>query len=345
MMNKNIKKTIQYIVSFAIMFFAIYWAIEDIEIKKVYHILQNADYLWAVIPLPIILLSHWIRAIRWKTMLKPIFEPKSVYNLFSAVMIGYALNSIIPRSGEFLRPYVVARNEKVSYTSLFATIIMERIIDVFTLLGLFALSFLVFSDTIVKIMPKELDEKNIILISGLVIIALVSSFYKPLVDKILEWVIKPFSEKIYVKVSDLFVKFRSGFAIIKRPSQYFRLIVESSLIWFCYALPLYITFYCFDFVSLYGLGLGDALILLIGSGIAISLAPTPGGIGVYHAVIAKSLEALYGIPEELGLAYAIINHAISFVLQLVVGLIFLNRENITKLPNKELMDSEIGTVK
>ncbi len=344
-MNKTVKKSIQYLISFAIMLVAIWWAVKDIEFEKVYHILQNINYVWAILPLPIILLSHWIRAIRWKTMLKPIFEPKSVYNLFKAVMIGYGVNSVLPRSGEFLRPYVVAKNEKVSYTSLFATIIIERIIDVFTLLGLFAISFFVFSDTIIKILPEELDEKNIALISGLVIIAMVSSFYKPLVDKMLEWIIKPFSEKLYLRISDLFVKFRSGFAIIKRPSQYFRLIVESALIWFCYALPLYITFYCFDFVNLYGLGLSDALILLIGSGIAISLAPTPGGIGIYHGVIAKSLELLYGIPYEIGFAYATLNHALSFFLQLIVGLVFLSKEKITKLPDKEMIEEQVGIAK
>lgn len=344
-MNKNIKKTIQYIISFAIMIAAIYWAVNDIEIEDVFLTLKNADYVWAFVPIPIMLLSHWIRAMRWKTMLRPIYEPKSTFNLFSAVMIGYALNNLIARSGEFLRPYVVAKREKVSYTSLFATIIMERIIDVFTLLGLFAVSFFVFSDTITKILPEELDKNNIALISGLIIVALVSSFYKPLVDKVLEWTVKPFSEKLFVKISELFVKFRSGFAIIKRPSQYFRLIVESALIWFCYALPMYIMFYCFDFTTTYGLGLGDALILLIGSGIAISLAPTPGGIGVYHGVIAGSLKALYGIPEEVGLAYATVNHGVNLMVQLLVGLAFLYREKITKLPDKELMESEMETAK
>ncbi len=323
---------------------AIYWAVKDIDVKDVYNILKEANYVWAFVPIPIMLLSHWIRAMRWKTMLKPIFEAKSTFNLFSAVMIGYAMNNIIARSGEFLRPYVVSKREKVSYTSLFATIIMERIIDVFTLLGLFAVSFFVFSDKILKILPEELDEKNIAVISGLVLIVLISSFYKPLVDKVLAWTIKPFSEKLFVRISELFVKFRSGFAIIKRPSQYFRLIVESSLIWFCYALPMYVMFYCFDFVAVYNLGLSDALILLIGSGIAISLAPTPGGIGVYHAVIAGTLEALYGIPKEVGLAYATINHGVNLLVQLLVGLVFLYREKITKLPDKDVLNSEASAV-
>ncbi len=344
-MNQKIKKTIQYIISIAIMIAAFYWAVNGIDIEDVYNKLQSANYIWAIAPIPIVILSHWLRAMRWKTMLKPIFEPKSTFNLFSAVMIGYALNNLIARSGEFLRPYVVAKREKVSYTSLFATIIMERIIDVFTLLGLFAVLFFVFSDRIIKILPAELDQKNIAVIAGLVLIALISSFYKPFVDKMLEWIIKPFSERIYIKISDLFAKFRTGFAIIKRPSQYLRLIIETSLIWFCYALPMYIMFYCFDFVNVYGLGLEDALILLIGSGIAISLAPTPGGFGVYHGIIAGTLEALYGVPRDVGLAYATINHGINFILQLLVGLIFLYREKITKLPDKEVMDSEIGTAK
>ena len=54
-------------------------------------------------------------------------------------VIGFAANSLIPgRVGEVLRPYLLARREHLNATSAFATIILERFLDLVTVLLLFA---------------------------------------------------------------------------------------------------------------------------------------------------------------------------------------------------------------
>jgi uncharacterized membrane protein YbhN (UPF0104 family) len=85
--------------------------------------------------------------------------------------------------------------------------------------------------------------------------------------------------------------------------------------------------------------LGDALFLVIVSGIGVTIAPTPSGIGVMHSLIMYAMMGLYGIPEEMALAYATINHASSFFIQLSVGGIFLLRERISKFPTELSLES------
>ena len=52
-------------------------------------------------------------------------------------MIGFMANNVLPfRLGEFVRPWVLARREKLSKTTLLATVVVERAVDMLTLLGI-----------------------------------------------------------------------------------------------------------------------------------------------------------------------------------------------------------------
>ncbi len=330
-MSSSIKKIFKYGLTATIAIASIYLAFRDVHIGDLWDVLANADYKWALIPIPIMLISHWIRALRWKTMLSPIMKVNSVWNLFSAVMVGYLFNNIFPRGGEFIRPYVYSKREKVSYSSTFATIIVERVIDVIFLAFLFGVAFIVMHDKISKALTIEISPKSIIIIVALFFTVIVAAFYPPVIDFFIKKFVKPFSEITYLRLRELFTKFRKGFAIIKRPSQYSRLIIESFLIWFCYALPMYFIFFCFGFQEQAHLGLIDAGLLVIVAGIAATIGLTPGSIGVYHVMIQRSMMDLYGISPEQALAYATVTHAINYFVQVGFGALFLMREDITKI--------------
>ncbi len=334
-MSSLFKKVLKYGLTATIAFASIYLAFMDVHIEDLWDALAGADYKWALVPIPIMLISHWIRALRWKTMLSPIMKVNSVWNLFSAVMVGYLFNNIFPRGGEFIRPYVYSKREKVSYSSTFATIIVERVIDVISLAFLFGLAFIILHDKISKALTIDISPTNIVILVALFFVVIVAGFYPPVIDFFMRKLIKPFSEITYLRLRELFAKFRKGFAIIKKPSQYSRLIIESLLIWFCYALPMYFMFFCFGFQENAHLGLIDAVLLVIVAGIAATIGLTPGSIGVYHVMIRTSMVDLYGISPEHALAYATVTHAINYFVQVGFGALFLMREDITKIPFSE----------
>lgn len=348
-MNKGIKTALKWLLTATLVVVSFYFALKDINLGKLWESIRTANYLWVVLSLPIIVLSHYVRALRWRTILKPIMNPGSTINLFSAVMVGYFFNSIYPRLGEFIRPFVYAKRENVSKSSVFATIVVERVIDVFTLGFLFAIAFIISSEKIANMLPG-VDPQKIVAFSLLVILALLFSFWPPFIKFVLKYVVKPFSTKIHDRILDIFDKFRLGFTVIRQPSLYFRLISESLLIWLCYALPMYLMFFCFPFSQTIDVSIADALFLVIVSGIGVTIAPTPSGIGVMHSLIMYAMMGLYGIQEEMALAYATINHASSLFVQLTLGGAFLMRERITKMPDDlSLTDdngnkSEIGTI-
>ena len=337
-MKESTKNIIKYLLAAAITIAAIYVVIKDIDFPTLWGILLNVDYLYILATVPIILFSHVIRAIRWKTLLAPVHKAKSLFNLFSGVMVGYAVNAFTPRGGELVRPFVYARREKISLTSTFATIIVERVIDILTLLIIFAVAFFWNRDEIAAAFPFMTPDKIIIYFIAPVLAVLamiILIIYTNIGYFLLRKLIKPFSVKFYEKLEALMVKFIRGFEFIRTPSQYFRVIMESFLMWFFYALPLYITFFAFDFQSYLHLGMGDAVLLLIVVGIGVTIAPTPGSIGVYHYLVTLAMTNLYDISKEDAFAFATVAHAVNYIVQISVGAAFLLRENMRRIPNQD----------
>lgn len=332
---------LKYSISLILLVISIYFTVDGIDFGKLYSAILDIDYFWVIVPLPIVVLSHLMRAIRWKLLLSPFHKSDSVLNLFSATMVGYLFNNVSPRGGELVRPYIYSKREKISYSSTFATILVERILDLITLGVLIAVVLTWNSDQVLKAFPKDTDPMKLVIISGLILLIMFLSLYPPTIKFFLDKVIKPFSEKIYIKLADLFEKFRQGFAIIKRPSKYARIAVESIFIWILYALPLYLLFFAFGFENTYSLGIEDALLLVIVSGIGVTIAPTPGAIGVYHYLVTTALVQLYGIDSETGLAFATVAHAASKLMELLLGGMFFIRENIKEIPSEEELEEDI----
>jgi glycosyltransferase 2 family protein len=337
-LNNTIKKILQWAITLVLLVASVWYAFKGIEFDKMADIFAEINYIYAILPVPIILLSHWMRAWRWKTFLTPIKEIKSVYSLFSAVMILYAVNAITPRAGEFLRPLIISRKEKISYSSTFATIILERVIDVISLMLLFGVTFILLREKVLQLLPQDMNPNMIIIIIVLLIGIALINLYPPFVNSMLRIFIKPISVKLYEKLLSIVDKFKRGLAIVKSPKQYFRISLETAIIWFLYSFPLYIIFFAFDFQNTHNLGFIDATMLVIVAGIGVTIAPTPGAVGVFHVLVSGAMVSLYGIDKEVALAYATVVHAVSKLTETIVGAGFFFKEGISLKSEKEVIE-------
>src|SRR5258706_7770828 len=135
-MNKRVRTILQYVFFFSLGFLFVWLSIKDVGHKERVQIrfaLQNARYFLAVPVFLILLLSHYVRAMRWRLLIESIGYKPSKANTFFAVMIGYIVNQAVIRLGEVLKCTVLARYEKVPADKLVGTIILERLVDAITL--------------------------------------------------------------------------------------------------------------------------------------------------------------------------------------------------------------------
>src|SRR5258708_29136211 len=96
----------------------------------------NHAYLAGVVAVTI--LTYLLRAWRWGSLLAPL-APVPLRDRFSATFVGFRTGLLVPRAGEVVRPYLISRRHPIRTSAGFASIILERLLDVVTVLLLFAL--------------------------------------------------------------------------------------------------------------------------------------------------------------------------------------------------------------
>src|SRR5689334_3054108 len=90
--------------------------------------------------------TYWVRAWRWQMLLAPL-GPTRFRTAFRTTVIGFAALSLLPaRAGDLLRPYLLARQENLSVPATFATIVMERVLDLVAVVTLLAFYVWGYSD-------------------------------------------------------------------------------------------------------------------------------------------------------------------------------------------------------
>jgi uncharacterized protein (TIRG00374 family) len=257
---------------------------EKIQIKNA---LRHARY-WLIIPVFIILiLSHLIRALRWKLLIGSLGFRTKTENAFFAVMIGYLTNMAVPRLGEILKCTVLAKYEKVPADKLIGTIILERVIDTLTLLLIFLVNAFFHS-------PHEPAKKKI---SGFLIAAI---FIAAVALGLALWML--IKKKTINDVAGLFRQVGKsvwqGVSAIQHLKKRGLFLLYTVALWSCYFFSTYIGFYAFRETQQYGIAETFAL-LAAGS---IGVIVTPGGIGAYALLVKKTME-LYGLEAGIALAF------------------------------------------
>jgi hypothetical protein len=291
---------------------------KDQDFNRIKSILTNdVNYFWIVASLFIGLLSHVSRTIRWNLLIEPLGRKPRILNTFLAVMVGYLMNLALPRMGEISRCGVIARYEKISFTKLVGTVVLERLIDVLMLLVLLAIVVLTQFGQVLEFLNNnpEVNEKlqkviySPVLIGGLLLFLAVLWISR---HKIRE-------SSLMQKAMGFVGQFVEGFRSIGKMKKKGLFIFHSVFIWVLYYLMMYVIFFSFGFTSHLGLLAGLTVFVLGSFGM---VAPVQGGIGAWHFMVIEGL-ALYGVDNADGKVFALLAHGTSTVMLIVLGLIGL----------------------
>lgn len=315
----------------------IWWFISRLspqEIDELIYSFKNANYLWFLLAILINIFSHFVRAIRWKQLIAPLgYNPKLMPTFFS-VMSGYLANLAVPRLGEVVRCGLLRNSQKIPFEKLAGTVIAERAVDILLffiiLFTALVIEFKLFKDYIYDNLNEVINFSSfstyIIYISiGLIIILL-------LIISLRKRIIKT---KFYSKLKNLFSGFYDGIISIFKLENPLFFIFNSLFIWFLWILGTYIIFLCLAETEFLSFRIA-IIITVLG---AIGPIITPGGIGVYPAIIAESL-SVYLIPKAIGYASGWLLWIVSQIGSISLGLYgfiyFSHRKhNVFKIKNNE----------
>lgn len=341
MISDNIKKipalrgVFNFLISVGLAALFLYLAFSDVDFSEVMELVSQASIFWVIIFSASFMLGHYVRTFRWKVILNSVKPEAKMKNLFGALMIGYGVNCVTPKLGEVTRAIMIGRYENLSRSSMFGTVIVERVIDIISLGSAVLISALIWSSSLYETFPwleTALYISAIILVVVLVMIYLSVKLREKFYGYFLKLIGK-ISKKNAERLGYIFEMLIQGFTSLKGTRNYILTFITSVILLLIYAFSAYLGFFMLDMQSGKEVTFAMGWILMSISAIG-TVIPTPGATGSYHALAKSSLVLLFGFGETVSAAYAFLTHIISYLLFIITAFVMfliLNKQHTSLL--------------
>lgn len=328
----KIKNILQYAVMISITALLLWLSFRSIETAEgqskwnfIKGVWGSANKVFLFLSAGVAILSHLIRAERWKLLLDPLGYRTSLQKGFASVMIGYFVNLAIPRGGELSRCYNLYRLNKTPVEVSLGTVLAERVIDLIFLIILLSTALLVQLDELsgfylsaeVQTLKNQVDGGNIYLLLMAAVVFFAGLFF---IFRYLLQAREYFVKRQLTKLRNVARGVMKGIKSILRLEKRVYFILYSLLIWLSYYFMMY--FVMLAFPETENLGLQAALTIFVIGGIAMAI-PLPGGAGSFHVLVSTGLILLYGLSQDKSIAFTFIFHGWQTVIIILVGAVSL----------------------
>jgi uncharacterized protein (TIRG00374 family) len=260
------------------------------------------------------------------------------WNLFSAYVIGFTVTFLLPlRAGEVVRPVYLGQKERISRSFAFATVVVERIFDLLTVIFLFGFFLLLkpfYQEYFLEreIALSRLSYSSLIALgigAALVLVIILLYYFQEKSILFITRVFKPFpkiSEKA-VHISENFLEGLKFFHSLPHLILYF---FFSFIQWIFIGFFLWLVLISFNIRFPFPLIMPYLFLTMVGASI-----PTPGMVGGFHALSKIGLTSLYGVNPNQAISATIVLHAIIYVGTVLMGFIILWKEGLSLAKMKD----------
>lgn len=261
--------------------------------------------------------TYVLRGIRWGLMLRNI-KPVPLWNITRYVIIGFMCNNVLPaRLGEFARALIISRGEKISARASFASVVLERVFDGVTIVGLLLVLML---QQPFPAWVKKMGIVSAVFFALLFIILIILGHRGELWGERL----KRWSKGHLGRIASFLLKFINGLHMLRDWKPTLLALALSLLVWAVEVVNYFVVMRSMNVA----LPIGAAAFTLVVVNLGIMIPSSPGFVGTlqYFCVLALSV---YSVPKDPALAYAIVLHAVMYIPITALGLYFLSRTGIS----------------
>ena len=341
---------------------ALAFAFRQVDFAGVLDALTDVNYWILAASLVPLVLFLVLRAVRWRLL----FYPKQglrLINLFAVINIGYLLSNIFPaRLGDIARAYLIGDTENVSRASAFSTVVAERVLDALCAVGGFflVLPFAPLPDWMVR-SGLVVGAAALVAVVLFVILVRRKEWSLRLIDRILRAVHWPSHETMTRFWSRLAERTRlhflarlpwadrtdlgqmagsliDGFGGITTPRLGLPILFWSILIWAVISAYYWVVLLAFEPGQPYVAGLAVASITALG----MTIPSSPGFIGVFEFLTRETM-VLFGMVPDVALGYALVAHAVVYLVYSLLGLASMLQQNISYAELQQRISTEAPT--
>jgi len=293
-----------------------------IDFRQLGTALISVDYRFILLALLSTFVSYFLRALRWHYLLISV-KRIPIKSLYAATIIGYMANNLLPaRLGEFVRAYVLAEREGLETPTVFASLVIDRLFDGFTVLLMLLVTLFTLH------LPQNMADAGtairiggvltFLLYCGVLLFLLLLKHQTMRTLSFVGMLLKPFPQRFSDRLLPLLGSFIAGIRLSSRGGHIASVLVLSLLIWTFAVLPVDLTLQGFGIQ----LPLTASMFIMVLLVFAVMVPASPGFIGTYHYACFKGLSA-FGIDESTSISIALIIHGMSFFPVTIAGLFHL----------------------
>jgi uncharacterized protein (TIRG00374 family) len=317
--------------------------LRDADMAGVWAETRRAEPALLGLALAVTALTYALRALRWQFLLAPIGKTH-FGNAFRTTVIGFAANLLLPaRAGEIIRPYLLARRERLPPTAAFATIILERLLDLVTVLLLFSVFVLTVDPASIPADPSRLARVTLggqiagaAALVGLAVFFALAGHPERL-GRLALRVERVLPGRLARAVARFVESFAQGLAVMRQPGRLLVALAWSFPLWLSIAAGIWLTSRAFHIT--FPLTGSFLVMTILVVGVAM---PTPGAVGGFHAAYQIAVQTFFAAPDDAAIGAAIVLHAISFIPVTLLGVVFMAQEGLTLSRAREIAQEESG---
>jgi hypothetical protein len=316
----NRRKVLSVAVALSFTAFFLVLALRNVEYGQLADALAGARWRWLPGIILIILVPDiGLRALRWRILLSGAVRAP-VWELYRLSAIGLAVNNLLfARLGELLRAVLAAERLRIPLATALASIVVERVLDVCSLLTLFVCASALLPELVEPSLRRAALALLAAVLAGLVFLVLAERSLEPggFVERRL---------RSYRKVHELMSHLALGAAVLRRPRALVPVAALSLALWAIDAVVYWLGAFALGLDGL--IDYPRSILVLSWAGAGAALPAAPGGIGTYESLVKSIVVRLGAAPPE-ALAYAVFLHMCMYILVTVLGLVFLYRVGLS----------------
>jgi uncharacterized protein (TIRG00374 family) len=324
-MTSQRRRGLQFAAGLALSGLFLWLALRGEDWNAIQAALSNVDYKWVVAMFPVGTYTLYVRSQRWQLLLERTHRRSvPMLPIFSASAIGFMANMVLPfRVGEIARPWLVARNTGLPLASTFASVVVERVLDLLAL-AVFGFGIVLTADTVpdsVTTMAQLVAVVATVLFVGAFVVVAKRELVLPILDRI--WRRVPRIGPVLLRLEHEFVDGMSSIADFRTLTV---AVAWSLYIWLLVGVSFALGFVAMgmDVPFVHG-GITVATIVAL----AVSVPSAPAFVGQFEWGCKLALEQIHGVDGSAAIGYSILVHTAQFFTQVILGVIFLAREGLS----------------
>jgi uncharacterized protein (TIRG00374 family) len=323
---RNIIRTV-IVIGLAVGLVALF--LRNADLGLVWQSVKAARKDFLLLALGMTALGFVIRAERWKYLLEPIGHAR-FRTVLRTTVIGFGASAVLPaRAGEVIRPYLLARQEGLSATAAFATIVVERILDLVAVLTLLAMFLSVFDpglETRNSAVFSAIRYGSFVMAPVAIVALLVMFFMAGHPDTLHAWLLKAeavLPARVAALIARLAKTFAEGFGVVRKPVRLIAAVGWSIVLWISIGAGIWAVSVAFGIDMTF-----TGSWLMLGPLVVGVAVPTPGGVGGFHEAYRIGATAFFDADNNTAVGAAIVLHAISMLPVALVALLFIVQDGL-----------------